>query len=176
MRSTFKDPFFVLALAFVVLFISLSAVSMTRVKREGQMEVNVTYPKGISLRNMKEGRSLDLRYSSEFELSVYLLTEDQANDLRQPSYFKDPDLPPSLHTGREGSIKIEIERPGTYELMLYNESFTRNVIVDYGLDMGSRIEDVYYRTSLLAVGFITLILVAIVVARSSKRKGRAGRS
>lgn len=176
MRSKFKDPFFVLASAFVILFITLSAVSLTSVKREGQTEVNVTYPRGISLRNMKEGRSIDLRYSSEYELGVYLLTEAQADDLRRPSFFQDPDLPPSIHNGREGSINIEIERSGTYELMFYNESFTRNVMVDYALDMGSRIDDVHYRTSLIAVGFITLILVAIAVARFRKRMGSFGGS
>ncbi|MDG6224390.1 MAG: hypothetical protein QCI82_02635 [Candidatus Thermoplasmatota archaeon] len=170
MRIVYKDPIFLLAAVFILLTLSLTAVSMTSQRRQGQIEVNVTYPKGISLNNIKEGRTLHLEYISEYEIGVYLLGRQEAEDLRRPSFFKDIELPPSLHKGKEGSISFKIDGDGDYELMFYNDSFTKNVLVEYELDMGMRIEDGYFKTSLISTALITLVLVGIVMVRFFKKK------
>ena len=100
---------------------------------KGTIEVNWGNPTGLKLNGVSKGDKIDLTYSAEIEVNVFLLTKDEANEFRSPSMYKDP-LPQPLMSGVNGTLKIEIAENGDYELLFLPDGIFNTFEVDYEVE------------------------------------------
>ncbi len=170
MRPLYRDPILILGAVIFILGSAIMIVPHLMEPREGSLRINPSSPSGIRAPYMVKGDRIDLRYSSDDELSVYLLTADEANGVRSPSYYKDP-LPSPIHTGRKGDIAIEIEEKGDYEILLWNESWRTVHDVEYTVDIHSSkdiIASLYFGIPISLTGSV-MILISLLRRRGKKR-------
>ena len=169
-----SDPFLVLGLVLSLVTVGLFCLSMTVNERSGTLEVTITGTRGIDLGELKDGRLVQGRYSSDAPINVYLMTYSEAEDMRNPSYYEEPILPDPIHSGRNGSFSIRIEKESGYELVFWNESFNGNHFVDYNVDTGRRINDPPFLTSLISLLMLSAILLTIAYMRGRRKSALGG--
>lgn len=139
---------------------------------EGTLEVNWANPVGIQMKNLQKGDRFDIEYSSETNVSLYLLTDDQANQYRSPAMDKDP-LPDPLMTGKEGEVEVTIEKNGDYEVLFLPEEPARTFTVDYNVDMSLTRERSIFIISSMGL-FITSLILFVLAFVLWKRMKNAG--
>ncbi|MGA1819519.1 MAG: hypothetical protein ACMUHU_00770 [Thermoplasmatota archaeon] len=136
---------------------------------EGSIEVNWANPVGIQMKGLQKGDSFEVEYSSDINVSLYLLTDDQANEYRSPALYKDP-LPDPLVTDREGSVTVHIEEDGDYEILFLPEEPARTFTVDYKVDRSLVMERSAFLISsigLFLTSIIFLVLGVVLLKRTS---------
>ncbi|MGA1848943.1 MAG: hypothetical protein ACMUHB_06350 [Thermoplasmatota archaeon] len=88
---------------------------------KGELSVYQVSPVGIQIDRLAEGDSLHLWYSSDNPVGVYLMKRALADEFRSPKMDKEP-LPPPISEGTEGSVSIEIQEGGDYEILFIPEN------------------------------------------------------
>jgi len=139
---------------------------------EGTIEVNWANPVGIQMKNLQKGDRFDIQYSSEANVSLYLLTDDQANEYRSPAMDKQP-LPDPLFTGREGKVDVRIEKDGDYEVLFLPDEPARVFKVDYKVDRSLVRERSIFIISSIGL-FLTSMILFILGYVLLKRTTNAG--
>lgn len=99
---------------------------------EGEITIKWSRPSGVRFDDLKMDDTLEVQFECDLPVGIYLLPKATAEDLRSPSYYKEP-LPPPYMTEKEGKIKIEVREDGDYELLFWNESFTRDHTIKYSI-------------------------------------------
>jgi hypothetical protein len=131
---------------------------------KGQMNLEWSMPKGLRFSNLKDGDRMDIEYNADTELSVYILKQDQADEFRSPSFYKDP-LPEPVYTGKNGDITVDIEDDGDYEVLFFNESFSSDHEVKYTVRTHFRKDTRIAMISGSSILFITLLLTIVIVIK-----------
>ena len=133
------------------------------------LEIHWSNPKGIRFNDLSEGDEIHVDFRShESEISIYLLTQDQADDLRSPAFYKE-DPPDPIYTGKEGETTIIITKDGDYELLFWNTSFRKDHYIDYSIRTDTQKErtiSFISGTSLLLIAIIPMIIIIIDRVRS----------
>lgn len=129
---------------------------------EGTLEVNWANPVGLKFVHLEEGDRLDLTYSSTINVSIYFLRRERANEFRSPSFYKDQ-LPEPMISGRSGSIKIEVEDEGDYEILFLPEEASNTFKVEYSLKRSLQREILVYSLSAIGMLLTSAILIVLVI-------------
>ncbi len=139
---------------------------------DGTLDVHWSNPKGIRFNDLSSGDEIYVDFRShDSEISIYLLTQDQADDLRSPAFYKD-DLTDPVYTGKEGKITIIIRNNGDYEILFWNTSFRKDHSIDYSIRTDTKKDrniSIISGTSLMLIAIIpvTIIIIDRVRSRSS---------
>jgi len=165
-----KDPFLILSIVTMFLLATVLAISLTENVRSGSLKISVTGTRGVWLGHLVRGSVVTGSYQADSALKVYLLTDQEAEEWRDPSYYHEIELPEPMATGRNGSFKIRIDESGSYEVLFWNESFNKNHDVSYRIGTGKRIREAPFITSMLSLTLITTVLAVIAYMRD-RRKG-----
>ena len=136
---------------------------------KGTIEVDWGNPTGLKFNGLSKGDNLKISYTSEIEVNLYLLTEDQANEFRAPIFYKEP-LPDPLIKGTNGSIEIDIAEDGDYELLFLPDEVFDTFKVDYELERYLKKEISIYILSgigLILTSLVLVILGSVLLKRSN---------
>lgn len=133
MRDFRKIAVFLSCLFLLILSLFAFLFPVYKPPLEGELTIKWSRPSGIQLNDLRENDRLDIWFRSDADVSVYLITREQADELRSPSYYKDP-LPAPLITDIEGEVEVKIEEDGDFEILFWNGSFRRDHRVEYSVD------------------------------------------
>jgi hypothetical protein len=117
-----------------------------------------------------KGDKIEISYRSEINVSMYMLTREEANEFRSPSFYKEP-LPESLINGKNATVELEIEENGDYELLFLPDEPSRTFDVDYDLKRDLKVEKAIYflsGTGLLLTSLILIVVGAVLIKRIDK--------
>jgi len=101
------------------------ALSFTHDIRRGEIEINISNPRGVPLNNMRSGDRIEGSFETDSPLTVFLMTRDEARSLREPSYYDDNEPREGIAEGSQGRFQARIQEDGDYEIMFWNRSFFR---------------------------------------------------
>lgn len=166
----------VVLISIIVILIIFSILSFifpyVKQPQKGDLKVNWSAPRGLLLNDMRDGDSIDLEFSSDEELDIYLITRQQGNEFRSPSFYKDP-LPDPIYTGAEGELHIEIDSDADYELLLWNQSLTSSIDIEYSILKDSQKERNISFISGSCLVLLAMIPTAILlIARRRERENK----
>lgn len=136
----------------------------------GAIEVNWANPTGLKLNDVTKGDKIEISYGSEINVSMYMLTREEANEFRSPSFYKEP-LPEPLISGKNATVELEIEENGDYELLFLPDEPSRTFDVDYDLKRDLKGEKAIYFLSgigLLLTSLILIVLGSVLIKRVDK--------
>jgi hypothetical protein len=138
---------------------------------EGELTVKWSRPSGIQFNDLREGDRLEIWFRSDADVGIYLITHEQADEFRSPSYYKDP-LPEPLITDIEGDVEITIEKDGDFEILFWNESFTRDHRIEYRID--SRLSrdltiSLVSGSSLLLLAAVPIVIWVLIKKREGSK-------
>jgi hypothetical protein len=159
----------VFGLLFIILSVIVLIIPFTFNRSEGSIDVNWANPVGIKIDGLRKGDSLDLTYNAELNVSMYLLTRKEAEEYRSPLFYKEP-LPDPIFKGRNGSLEIEIEKGGDYEILFLPEEPSTTFKLNYTIDRDIQREKQVYFLSAggLFLTSMVLIILGIVLSKNSK--------
>ncbi|MFW3146740.1 MAG: hypothetical protein ACMUIE_08020 [Thermoplasmatota archaeon] len=167
MKRTWK-PFLIIGIS-LILLTPLPIFMVTRERTlKGSLEPHWSSPKGIRLSDAREGDDFTIEYSASENVSVYLLTKDQADEMRSPRFYKEP-LPTPLFEGNNCKLKTEFGSSGDYEIVFLPVDGSFDFNVDYRIS-GLRTDNTIYIIS--AVGLIVLSVILIVYSLTIRRVNR----
>lgn len=168
MRSSFMKWGAILSVSLFLLSILAFSFPYIKAKEEGTINIHWSNPKGLRLNGLEKGDKIHLEYKADSNLSVYLLTEDEADDYRRPLFYR-TDLPSPEFTGKEGEFTIDIDKDADYEIMFLNGSFTTDHEVKYTLITSTQREkriSCISGSSLLLLSLCVIILIIVLKKRN----------
>ncbi len=133
---------------------------------EGTLTIRWSSPKGVVLRNLVKGDSIEVSYESELPLSMYLLDLSEAEEMRRPSFYKG-EQPVPKWSGTSADLRLRVEDTGDKELLFWNSSFTTDQTVDYSIKVHRRV-----MTWGMVVSGSGLLILCLGSAFLLVRKGR----
>ena len=169
---------YVLAISvlFLLLSVPLFVMSSKGGREEGDLTVRWASPKGVRFKDLSSGDELDIEFRADGNLSVYLLTWDEADELRSPSYYKEPIAEPYFN-GTDGRFLLVVPAEGDYEVLFWNESFRKDHSVWYSIELKSERVDRFMAFMVITGIFFVLISAAglsvflVLRIRERRRKG-----
>ena len=164
MKTLSREPL----LWVMVILLSLSGFSfiiwLSPDHEEGTLNVDWNAPKGIKFNNMQNGDKIIMEYRTDSSLSLYFLTQKQAQEYRSSRFYKE-DLPTPLIEGKNGKVEITVDKAGDYELLLWNESFTSDHSVEYEFTVRSTRGRFLSITASIVLLFISIMILMILIRK-----------
>lgn len=170
MKITVSKVCFMVGIVMVPLSIFTSIYPVLFDEIDGKIDVNWAAPAGIKLDGLRKGDRFEIGYSSDINVSLYLLTSRQANDYRSPLFYKEP-LPEPIAMGKRGSAEVEINDSGDYELLFLAREPSTTFTVEYGLQRSifrERTMFILSGTGLLMTSLIFITLGFVLGRRDEK--------
>jgi hypothetical protein len=137
---------------------------------EGVLDVNWANPVGIKVNRLSEGDKLNITYQSNLNVSLYLITREEANEFRSPEYYKDP-LPQPVVSGKNGSADLSIIRDGDFEILFLPNEASTTFKVNYAIDRDIKSERQVFTFSgivLFLTSIILIVLGTVLIKRMKK--------
>lgn len=165
MKHQIREP--LLWVIIILLFFSGLSFTMwlTPTHEEGTLNIDWNAPKGIKFSDMRNGDEIFIEYRADSSLSLYFVTQEQAAEYRSSSFYK-KELPTPLTDGNNGKYNIVIDKDGDYELLFWNESFTRDHNVEYEFTISSKREGFLTITASIVLLFISIMILIILIRKS----------
>ncbi|MGA1866384.1 MAG: hypothetical protein ACMUFK_02820 [Thermoplasmatota archaeon] len=170
MKITVSKICYVIGIVMVPVSILISVYPILFNEIDGTIDVNWAAPVGIKMDRLSKGDRFDIDYSSEINVSLYLLTSRQANQYRSPFFYKEP-LPEPISVGDQGSIEVVINESGDYELLFLPNEPSMTFTVEYELQRSifrERIMFILSGAGLLLTSLIFIVLGFVLGRRDEK--------
>lgn len=162
--------FLITGTAIVVISMCSFIFSFYNIQNKGTLDINWSTPKGIRYQRLLEGDRIEISFSSDENLSVYLLSFEEAEEYRSARMYKDP-LPQPIFAGKRGEITIIIKKEGDYELLFWNESFSSDHRLDYEIHIYSRDRVIFLRSVSIILLLTGLGLLAWSINWRNRHQG-----
>lgn len=169
MRRSLIYTLFVIGLILLPLSVFTFLIPYLFNSSEGTIEVNWANPMGLKMNNLEEGDGMKVSYQAEINVSLYLLTREEANEFRAPHFYKDP-LPDPISEGSNGTVEIDIQDRGDYELLFLPKEPFNTFNVDYDLERDLNRERTVFIFSgicLILTSMVLVILGSVLLKRSN---------
>ncbi|MCK5774016.1 MAG: hypothetical protein KAH57_09550 [Thermoplasmata archaeon] len=164
MKNMLKEPLFWV----IIILFSLSVASFTILlypnQEEGELNIDWNAPKGVKFNNMQNGDEIQVEYIADSPLSLYFLTQKQADEYRSSTFYKE-ELPAPLVEGEAVKYEITVDKDGDYELLFWNSSFSRDHSVEYNLEVRSTRERFLTITASIVLLFISIMILIIFIRK-----------
>ena len=127
---------------------------------EGVLDVNWANPVGIKVNSLSQGDKLNITYRSDLNVSLYLITREEANGFRSPDLYKDP-LPQPVVSGKNGSADLSVTRDGDFEILFLPNEASTTFKVNYTIDRDIKSERQVYTFSAIALFLTSIIMIVL---------------
>ena len=173
MKPFFKDIKIYIAVGILLLLpLTLSFPAfLNKFDKKIEVPFDESSYKGIKLKNMDSGDSVDIEFKSNADLRLYLLTEEESDQFRNITYYGEV-LEDPITSGYFGKEKIVIEDKGDYELIFWNDTFPLNTEVECEGQIHRERDQRISKISTISLVLLSLFIFSLIIIQriNNRRK------